>query len=160
MSTIFKVTRRGTFEAEVDTHNQCGVKGTTRFDYTVVVEGKKLDEDNVLIEHFKLDDAIVKTFGTGKWQGTCEEFAGVIVGLVHAQIGDRADFVSVLLKPGHIAEISLEWNNYSNAASLPPAARRVDSDAGPLPKVAKKKKAKTVDQDDSVDYVPLRRNSC
>lgn len=160
MSTTFKVTRRGTFKAKVDTHNQCGVKGTTRFDYTVSVEGENLDDEKVLIEHFKLDDAIVKTFGIGKWQGTCEEFAGVIVGLVFAQIGNRAEHVSVLLKPGHVAEISLAWDNdLGNRDEFPPAARRVDSDAAPLPKVAVKeaKKARKF----SVDYIPNPlRNAC
>lgn len=125
MPATYKVTRHGTFKAKVDTHNQCGVKGTTKFDYVVVVEGTKLDEEGVLIEHFKLDEAIRTTFGAGKWRGTCEQFAGVIVGLVFKQIGDRAKDVHVTLKPGAIAQIDLSWERYHG---LPTPAIRVDAD--------------------------------
>jgi hypothetical protein len=63
--------------------------------------------------------------------------------------------VSVLLKPGHIAEISIDWDNSYGDADLPPAARRVDADAG-LVKVTTHpaKKAK------KVDYTPFRRQTC
>lgn len=160
MSTIYTVTRRGTFRAKVDTHNQCGVKGTAKFDYIVTVDGETLDTDRVLIEHFKLDETIVNTFGAGKWAGTCEEFAGTIVAIVERLIGARANRVTVALKPGAIAEISLSWTNIFGAASLPPDAHRIDTAVEPVKKV-KTTWQKQVKKDNFMDYVPNPvRQSC
>lgn len=117
---IYTVTRRGKFAAKLVPENQCGTKGTGKFEYEATVKGVRLGLINkILIEHFDVDATITKTFGHGKWRGSCEAIAGKIVQIIRdeytSSVGMDPDFVSVTLKPGEIASIGVEWHRYDDA---------------------------------------------
>lgn len=113
---VYTVIRRGEFRCRLVELNQCGPKGTSKFEYIVTVKGRELAGNdatdnlkNFLVEHYALADLIEETFGRGRWSASCEAFCGSIIELTRREAGDRADSIHVTLKPGNIAEIQLEW---------------------------------------------------
>jgi hypothetical protein len=119
------VKRNGDFQCKLREWNQCGPKGTSSFSYIITIEGKQLSgskgtggEKNFLIEHYELADKITAKFGKGKWAASCEAFAGSLVHIVHDIMGTNAKRVHVVIKPGALAEIQLEWKNFQQLPTL------------------------------------------
>jgi hypothetical protein len=124
----FTVKRSGEFKCKLAPENQCGTKGTGKFAYRFEAGGGKLNGDNILVEHHAIHDLIVKTFGEGKWKGSCEQIASNIIQLVK-DTSPNVTHVTVELKPGEIASIEVEWDAYSSSNILPTPAVRVDAKA-------------------------------
>lgn len=122
---LYIVIRRGEFKCNLRTHNQCGPRGTSKFEYIVTVEGHELEgnegtggEKNFLIEHYAMADHIANTFKQGKWAASCEAFAGSIITMVDDLMVGKATRIHVAIKPGNIAEIQLEWKLGQSLPSL------------------------------------------
>lgn len=120
---IYTVTRRGKFTAKLVPENQCGTKGTGKFEYEATVKGTSLGSDNkILIEHFNVDAAINHTFGHGKWKGSCEAIAGKIVQLIRDEYekthGSDPASVEITLKPGEIASVGILWNRWDESPAV------------------------------------------
>lgn len=122
---LYTVVRNGEFKCRLKEENQCGPAGTSQFDYRATIEGHVLDGDdrtrgidNFLIEHYGMADRVSAVFGFGKWQASCEAFAGSIVTMIHEMMGGRATRIHVSIKPGGLAEIQLEWRQGQSLPTL------------------------------------------
>lgn len=122
---LYTVVRHGEFKCKLREHNQCGPKGTSKFEYVMTIEGHELDGseqtegiNNFLLEHYAFADFVEKTFGSGKWSASCEAFAGSIIQMAHQLAGGRATRIHVSIKPGSIANIQCEWKVGQQLPSL------------------------------------------
>lgn len=106
---LIVIRRKGVFSVpNLLPDNQCGKTGQTEFNYSVEIAVKSLDKRGFVCDNFDVPK-LMDRYKTGYWEGSCEEFAGEGIHMMHGLCQGRAVRIVFEVSPIPEAGVRVEW---------------------------------------------------
>jgi hypothetical protein len=119
----YRIFRKGEFTADLSKTNQCGREGMSKFNFEVTIEVNSLDQHGFVCDNFDVPKAFER-FATGKWEASCEAFAGGGIYLMKSLCQNRALRIICRIQPIDAAWVEVDWKKGDEMPALYP--KRLD----------------------------------